>query len=328
MTLKRPSHALTSPDGCAPNEQFTRAKAEAEAWFVHMGRGGSSRAHTVAEAVGAYVAHLRSERGDSPANDAQSRLHRLVLKDAKLAAMDVGKLTHAHVNAWRVTLLALEKEASTTNRDMTAFRAVLNHALHAGWVTTDGAWSRALLALTGADNRREVYLDRDQRRKLVEHCPPDMRALVQCWCMLPLRPGAAARLKARDFDPVQGRLIVKRDKAGKGRHVPLPPNMVDFFKVQAKNKLPSAPLLARPDGKAWDKDYWKELVKAAVRSAGLPDDAVAMSLRHSAITDLITEGLDVLTVSHLSGTSIAMIQKHYGHLVDTRARDALAKLMG
>jgi len=40
----------------------------------------------------------------------------------------------------------------------------------------------------------------------------------------------------------------------------------------------------------------------------------------------VTSGLDLLTVAKVSGTSVAMIEKHYGHLQKKRAADALAGL--
>ena len=44
------------------------------------------------------------------------------------------------------------------------------------------------------------------------------------------------------------------------------------------------------------------------------------ALRHSAITDLIVyENLDIMTVARLSGTSLAMIEKHYSHLEPVKA---------
>ena len=43
------------------------------------------------------------------------------------------------------------------------------------------------------------------------------------------------------------------------------------------------------------------------------------ALRHSAITDLIVyENLDIMTVARLSGTSLAMIEKHYAHLLQPK----------
>ena len=52
----------------------------------------------------------------------------------------------------------------------------------------------------------------------------------------------------------------------------------------------------------------------------------AYTLRHSAMTDLVTGGLDLFTVEKISGTSVLMIEKHYGHLQRERARSALEKL--
>jgi integrase len=58
----------------------------------------------------------------------------------------------------------------------------------------------------------------------------------------------------------------------------------------------------------------------------LPSGVCAYTLRHSVITDLIRDGLPVLTVALLSGTSVAMIERHYGHLVRGDAEQALARL--
>lgn len=60
-------------------------------------------------------------------------------------------------------------------------------------------------------------------------------------------------------------------------------------------------------------------------AAGLPSGATAYSLRHSTITDLIAlHRLDTMTVAQLSGTSLLMIEKHYGHLLREHAARALA----
>ena len=58
----------------------------------------------------------------------------------------------------------------------------------------------------------------------------------------------------------------------------------------------------------------------------LPPKATAYSIRHSTITDLIHAGVDSMTVAQLAGTSVAMIEKHYGHLTRDHARAALAAL--
>jgi len=50
------------------------------------------------------------------------------------------------------------------------------------------------------------------------------------------------------------------------------------------------------------------------------------ALRHSTITDMVQAGVDLATVSQLAGTSILMIQKHYGHLTAGQGATALQVL--
>jgi hypothetical protein len=49
-------------------------------------------------------------------------------------------------------------------------------------------------------------------------------------------------------------------------------------------------------------------------------------MRHSVISDLVRDGLDLLTVKQISGTSVAVIERHYGHLRSDVAAGALARL--
>lgn len=107
----------------------------------------------------------------------------------------------------------------------------------------------------------------------------------------------------------------------------MPQMIADFFEAQVKDKLPAASIFARAGGEAWNKDAWKHPIKDAVSEAGLPGASSAYTLRRSVITDLIRARLPILTVAQLSGTSVAMIEKHYGHLVRDDAEEALASLV-
>ena len=102
--------------------------------------------------------------------------------------------------------------------------------------------------------------------------------------------------------------------------------LVELFDVQVTGKLPTVHIFVRHSGGAWNKDSWKHPIKDAARAADLPEAVSAYTLRHSVITDLIRVRLPILTVAQLSGTSVAMIENHYGHLVRDDAEDALASL--
>jgi len=209
---------------------------------------------------------------------------------------------------------------------MTALRAALNFAHDEGHVTNDTAWRVSLRPIENADGRRDAYLDREQRAALISKAPNDVGLFLTAMALVPLRPGALAALKVRHFDDRLGVLTIGKDKAGRDRKMKLPEQTAAFFKARAGDRPQDATLLVRADGKDWHRDAWKKPVKAAAIAAGLPDAITAYAMRHSVITDLVTNGLPLLTVAQLSGTSVAMIEKHYGHLQADVAATALAAL--
>lgn len=335
-TGKQIEHGLGTMQQFPDHERFDRATAAAREWFAHVGQGGSVKASTVQQACDDYLEHLREERREKTAKDLTGRYKRWITPFA-IGAVDLGKLKREHVKAFRRKLLTTPLIASTeadpkkraldtVNRDMSALRAALNYAKSQGKVTTDMAWADELKPIEKAGRRRELYLDRDQRRALIAKAPADLGAFLRGLAYLPLRPGALAALKVGDFDKRIGVLKVGVDKHGQDRKIKLPKSAADLLAECSKNKLPAAPIFTRADGKAWTKDSWKWPMKDAVTAAELPAGTVAYTLRHSVITDLVADGLPTLTVAQISGTSVAMIEKHYGHLRTDGAADALAKL--
>lgn len=329
-TRRKPIKSLGDFGHLPASERFSAATAEARDWFKHLSHGGSEDDVTVADACMKYAK-------DNP--DAAKRFPRYVYDDP-IARIRLQKLREHHVKEWRQrlegmpALVALRKDGqkttrprspATVNRDMVAFRAALNAALRRGEVATAIAW-RTALQPAQTHGRRTLYLDKAQRRALLAKLPADAADFCRGLCHLPLRPGALAQLTAGDFDVRTHTLTIKRDKANEGRQILLPPATSTMLREQAKDKLPGAPLFMRAEGSAWNKDSWKGPIKEAARAADLPESATAYTLRHSTITDLVTGGLDLLTVAQISGTSVRMIEKHYGHLQRAKAAAALDAL--
>lgn len=325
--LRRPLGAF---EGLPSAERFAAASQEAREWFNHMAGGGNHEIVTVADACRVYAA-------DHP--EAAPRFARYVYKDP-VAGVKLHKLTEQQVRGWRRRLEQLPalvsrrknspevtrpRAAATVNRDMVPFRAALNMALGTGDVRTARAWSKALEPLE-SHGRRNLYLDREQRRSLVEQLSGDARQFVVGLCSLPFRPGALADLSVGNFDVRRKELLVQFDKAKPGRKLLLPQDAVMLLQSAGGGRPDNAPLFERANGKAWGKDSWKKPIKAAARAAGLPAGTTAYTLRHSTITDLVQSGLNLLAVAQLSGTSVSMIEKHYGHLQREQAADALAGL--
>jgi integrase len=339
-TGKQITKAMGDFSELADNLRFDAARKAADEWVKHLGKGGSTVVLTVEQACIRYVAKARADGREKSAVDLEGRFRRWVYSDKKLSSTPVMKLTPGMMNDWRNRLvktpaLLQDKDktatklraASSVNREMAVLKAALNLALEDGHATSDTAWKTKLKPIKDASTRRDCYLDLSQRQKLIANAPQDLGALIRALSLLPLRPGAVAALTVASFDKRLKVLTIGKDKSGRDRKINLPASTSAFFAEQSKDKLPNAPLIARADGQFWNKDSWKYPFKDTAKAAGLPVEAVVYNLRHSAITDLIAlHRLDTMTVAQLSGTSLAMIEKHYGHLLRDHAADALSKL--
>ncbi|KZY55747.1 integrase [Erythrobacter sp. HI0063] len=333
-TCKYSRKALGDYGSFVGHEIFSQARKDAERFADTVQSGGLlvEKLETVADACRSYAK-------DKP-HAAEGILKRTVYSDA-IASVKLDKLRRHHLRAWRKRLeetpalisrnkagetRTKARAASTVNRDMVPLRAALSQVLSPGAPNTDAAWQEALRPIRGADRRRTLYLDRDERKRLLYACESEAEPFVRALCLLPLRPGVMANLVVGDFDKRTRSLTIGKDKNGHPRQISVPPSISDFIQEHSKNKLPAAPIFARSDGKAWDRNTWKHPIKQAVAKANLPSGVAAYTLRHSVVTDLVRAGLPVLTVAQLAGTSVVMIERHYGHLVRDDAEKALASL--
>lgn len=333
--LKYSRKALGDYGALSGNDVFNQAKRDAEAWADQVEGGGvrAEKVETVADACRAYLK-------EKPGLIAEGVFRRHVYDDP-IAKVKLDKLRRHHLRDWRKRLEEAPalvtrnkggetrtkmRSPSTVNRDMVPLRAALGRLLTPGTPNTDAAWQEALRPAKGADKRRDLYLDRSERRRLLDAVEADARPFVHAMCILPLRPGTLAGLKVGDFDKRTKTLTIGKDKNGRPRQIAVPQNIVDFMVEQTKGKLPGAPIFMRAGGRAWNKDAWKGPIKDAVAAAKLPSGVSAYTMRHCVLTDLVNAGLPVLTVAQISGTSVAMIEKHYGHLVGDAAAEALAAL--
>ena len=315
--------------GTPPAQQFDVAKKAAEQWLQHVIKGGTPQVLTVDDACKRYADKVERERGAKATADIGRRLAQFITGQP-IAKIELDKLKPQHVRHWREwlqdlpTVRGTQRSDSSLNRDMTVLRAALNLAFAEHSVMSDAAWRSTLKPIGGADKARTAYLDIHQRRALIDAAQPDLQPFLRVLCAIPLRPGALAAVTARDYNKRLKVLSIPQDKAGAGRKIQLPASTAAFFDAAAKGKLPGALLFHRSDGAPWIKDSYKHPFAKAAAAAGL--SATAYTLRHSTIADLVSNGVDTMTVARIAGTSVLMIDRHYGHLTGAAAAAALDKL--
>lgn len=294
-------------------EDYDGAVVAARMHFEHVERTDTPKVLTVAEVCRAYVAWLRAADRQATATDAELRFKRLVY-DAPFGKHSMDRIRKTHVEAWLHDQAGEGGRASkdTANRNLRTLRAALNRAYKAGDVANNQAWRTVTPFERTTTRRANAFLEKSQIAKLLEHADDDLARLIRAALHTGARPGELAKMKAGDFDKRLG-LLHFDGKTG-ARDVPISNAARTFFAEVGKDKLPTAPMLTC-DGKAWDTESWCDAFAEARTAAGLPGTVSMYSLRHTAISNMLASGLGLFDVAELTGTSVEMISKHYGHLV-------------
>lgn len=293
-------------------EDFDAAVAAARIHFEHVERTDTPKVLTVAEVCRGYVAWLKAAGRTAAAVDAEGRFRRLVF-DAPIGRISMDRLRKAHVESWLHDQATGGTRASkdSANRNLRALKAALNRAYKSGDVASDQAWRSVEPFSRTTARRPDAFLDKSQIAKLIEHADDDLSRLIRAALHTGARPGELAKMTAGDFDKRRG-LLHFDGKTG-ARDVPISNVARVFFSEIARDKLPSAPMLTCA-GRGWTKESWCDAFAAARDAAGLPAAVTMYSLRHTAISMMLAGGLGLLDAGKVTGTSVEMIGRHYGHL--------------
>lgn len=334
--------------GSAASVSYDQAKEAAEGWFEQC-RGGVVRVGTVEDACKQYVANMRVEKGERLAKCPEYSFQKLVY-ETRFGRTPLDKLTSFQVRDWRNGLIAKPSKndrkrtlrESSANRIFRKLKAALNFAYKNRMVANDAAWRTVdlLKGETATDRARTLYLDPAQRRRILVECDEDAANLIRGLLYTMGRPQSDLELpvaRVKDFDATQKSLRL-RHKKGKGqlkhRDVPLSDEAVEFFKRMAKDKLPSA-FLFTYRGEPWSRHQWERELKSAVAAVNakatnpserIPEDVVAYTFRHCAICDRLKAGISIGKVAHDAGTSVLMIERHYGKFAKEDVSSQLAAI--
>jgi integrase len=147
--------------------------------------------------------------------------------------------------------------------------------------------------------------------------------LVRFWRHTGCRPFEASCLLVSDFQPAARRCVIpyermprsKRSKSReKDRIIYLDSEAFSLVRTSCEGRGPEERIFTMPNGKPWYKDTIGNKWGDVRRKVKFPKGIMPYSYRHSWITDALTSGIPAAIVAEFCGTSIAMIDKTYGHL--------------
>jgi integrase len=348
-------------DGSGAGLSHAEATAAAIAWAgkentrLTAKTDEENRVSTIADAIASYV-RMRIARAERAGRDAQTRLARHVLSDAKLASMPVGRVAASGLSDWRSRLPATMTPAGV-NRLLNDLRAALNAHVAVHWRDLPPTMAKeieaGLRALPNAQTARQALLtDADVRRVIdaAYDVDPDLGALVLVLASTGARFGQAAKITVADLQPEAGRVMVPTSAKGKGvkqrrySAVPLGPDAVERLKRLTMGRSGHEPLLLRWISRQIRPVEWERVKRApwsnasemtrgwrkALATAGVPH-VEPYALRHSSIVRGLRSGVPVRIIAALHDTSSSMIERHYSAFIldaaDELARRAVVPLV-
>lgn len=310
-----------------PQNEYDAAVGEAKDWFDSQSLGFRARPGTVQEAADNYIEYLEQKKGKAAADDARWRVKGQILPVFGNTPLD--RLKPQQIRKWFHSFVVagndeeVRKSKATANRNFATLKAMLNLAYKEGLVPSDRAW-RGVDRFKNPDGSRKDYLNPNQVKKLLKVSDGNFRDLLKAAILTGARYGELCRLKAGDLDKSKGLLNIPYGKTG-SRTFPLTQSTKVFFNQIAKSKLPDAPLLTRDGVHSWRRSDQTKPMREAVAAAKLPNSVVFYTLRHSFIADVIDQNMNVFDIAKITGTSIDMIEKHYGKLFKGRVIEVLER---
>src|SRR5215211_6549946 len=292
--------------------------------FEQLGPSGRAATITLGELVDEYLEMHQAEQVTI------AKL-RWLLGKATAAFGDVrlAELSPKEVYAWRLTIPEGHRFEATQ-----ALRQVLNRAVAWGLIDYNPA-KRGVPNPMRRSKEKRPFESWEQIEAVAAQLRPVYGPMVVFAAATGLRPSELFALEQRDIDRALGVVYVRRAYAnGRLKHtktrlsnraVPL-----QAIALEALDRLPSSenPILfpnvrgGRIDFRSFGRRHWKP----AQTAAGVEPLRHLYDLRHTYATFALRAGVSVFAVSRFMGSSIAMIDYHYGHLARDSREHAVSLL--
>jgi integrase len=233
------------------------------------------------------------------------------------------------VYAWRLTIPAGHRFEATQ-----ALRQVLSRAVDRGLIDFNPA-KRGIRNSPRLPREKRPFDSWAQVEALASRLGPIYGPMVTFGVATGLRPSELFALEQHDVDRELGVVYVRRAYANgqlkptktrlSNRAVPLQAKA-----LEALDRLPPSanPILfpnargGRIDFRSFGRRHWKP----AQEAAGIEPHRDLYDMRHTYATFALRAGVPVVAVSRFIGSSIAMIDRHYGHLANDSRQHAVALL--
>lgn len=307
---------------------FSQAVEMAHRWRGRALKADNVASMTVEQALNSYTDYLYRAKAKSTAYATETRMRKHLA--SQLGATLIGKLTPRAIAAWHEGLVPAgisdpeerRKKMDSANHCLTALKAALNRAATGDAGVRDDAW-RAVKPFKGVTAARKVFLTEDEAQRLLDTCEDtNFRNLVEGGLLTGARFGELANMKVRDLDLAAYSWSVAISKTGP-RESELTTAAINLLRRVAVGRQKAELIFTRRDGGQWTNHNVRPPMERAIAKAGLDPTTTFYALRHTTISWLLKAGTPMQAIAENVGTSVRMIEKHYGKFLRQDKRSML-----
>jgi len=345
----------TADDSSAANGttvlSFQQAVEAAQTYFKGLAHLDAGEVHTgpycVAQLMADYLADRKREtRKDLGRTRSVIDVHILPI----LGTVEVAKLTHSRVKAWRDGIAdaapkvrvkkgdapktrmidsddqsVMRKRYATANRIFTVLRAALNHGYRRNRIPTKAAWEK-ITPYRQVDAPKVSYLSLAECKRLMDACNDDFKALVQGALYTGARYGELVAMKVKAFDPESRTLHIAESKSGKTRNVALNDEGTALFQSIANGRDGNEFLFTHQSGRhkdePWLSSQQRHWMEAACEKAEIIPAISFHILRHTYASQLAMKSTPMPVIAaQLGHSDTRMTERHYAHIGQSYVSD-------
>lgn len=206
------------------------------------------------------------------------------------------------------------------NRELACLKCMFNRAIEWGYAKDNPVKK---VKLDKENNARVRFLEKEELKRLLEHCGDKLKAIVLLAVNTGMRKGEIENLKWRDVDFQRGFATLLQTKNGETRRVPL--NRTAREVLMAVPKHPeSAYIFCNSAGIPYNstRAFEKALKKVDIKDFRFHD------LRHTAASYLAMSGVDLNTIRDILGHKSLDMVLRYAHLSPHHQANAVGILDG
>ena len=262
-----------------------------------------------------YLKHLKATRRWWKTE--VSRMKSLVRHFGKMPLGEISTYDVEKYKEWRRKKLS----GSGINREFALLKSMLNRASEWGFAKL----SQNPVSKVGYFPERQVerILTDDEARRLVNACGPSVRPVVVTALNTGMRRGEILELRWENVDFERRFIRVERSKNNRSRKVPMNSTLASELDRLRANGIPFV-FMQRAG------ERLKSIASAfatACRRAGI-GHVRFHDLRHTFATNLVMNGVDLVTVKEILGHSDISMTVRYSHPSDERKMAAVEVIVG